>query len=68
MRRYFYKKLRQYLDLYVRPNDRIVEIDAKGSSGLIEISESSRSGFDVSIRGSKEFRSGKRISSGLRFA
>jgi hypothetical protein len=31
MRKYFYRKLREYLDLYVRPNDRVLEIDAKTS-------------------------------------
>lgn len=31
MRKYFYRKLREYLDLYVRPNDRVLEIDAKES-------------------------------------
>jgi glycosyl transferase family 2 len=29
MRNYLYRRLRQYLELYVRPNDRIVEIRAK---------------------------------------
>jgi hypothetical protein len=29
MRKYLYRKLREYLDLYVRPGDRIVEIDPK---------------------------------------
>jgi hypothetical protein len=29
MRKYFYRKLREYLDLYVRPGDRIAEISAK---------------------------------------
>lgn len=32
MRKYFYERLRRYLDLYVRPDDRIVEIDVKGTS------------------------------------
>ncbi len=36
MRKYFYRKLREYLDLYVRPGDRIVEIDAKGAAGWLE--------------------------------
>ena len=31
MRRYLYKKLREYLDLYVRPDDRIVQIVAEGT-------------------------------------
>ncbi len=31
MRKYFYSKLREYLDLYIRPDDRIAEIDAKGA-------------------------------------
>lgn len=31
MRKYFYRKLREYLDLYIRPSDRVVEIDAKTS-------------------------------------
>ncbi len=31
MRKYFYTKLREYLDLYVRPDDRIFQIDAKGT-------------------------------------
>ena len=29
MRKYLYRKLREYLDLYVRPGDRIAEISAK---------------------------------------
>ncbi len=29
MRKYFYRKLREYLDLYIRPGDRIVEIKVK---------------------------------------
>ena len=29
MNKYLYRKLRDYLNLYVRPDDRIVEIDAK---------------------------------------
>ncbi len=32
MRKYFYSKLREYLDLYIRPNDRIFEIDVKGTA------------------------------------
>jgi Glycosyl transferase family 2 len=31
MRTYFYRQLRRYLDLYIRPNDRVLEIDAKTS-------------------------------------
>ena len=29
MRKYLYRKLREYLDLYVRPGDRIAQISAK---------------------------------------
>ena len=36
MRKYFYTKLREYLDLYIRPDDRIVEIDAKGAAGRLK--------------------------------
>ena len=32
MRNYFYRKLREYLDLYVRLEDRILKIDTKGIS------------------------------------
>ena len=32
MRKYFYSKLQQYLDFYVRPDDRIVEINARGTA------------------------------------
>ena len=62
MRRYFYKKLRQYLDLYVRPNDRIVEIDAKGSSGLLRFQNhlvltlTARSGEARNFEAVREFR------------
>jgi hypothetical protein len=35
MRKYFYTKLHEYLDLYVRPDDRIVEVDAKGAAGRL---------------------------------
>jgi hypothetical protein len=31
MRKYFYSKLQDYLGLYIRPDDRVAEIDAKGS-------------------------------------
>jgi hypothetical protein len=31
MRKYFYSKLRDYLDLYIRADDRVAEIDAKGA-------------------------------------
>src|SRR4051794_32890174 len=36
MRNYFYKKLREYVDLYVRPEDRIFEIDVKGTAGRLK--------------------------------
>ena len=36
MQVYFYTKLREYLDLYIRPDDRIVEIDAKGAAGRLK--------------------------------
>jgi len=32
MRKYFYRKLREYLDLYIRPEDRLFEIDVKGTA------------------------------------
>ena len=32
MRKYFYRKLREYLDLYIRPEDRLFEIDVKGTT------------------------------------
>lgn len=32
MHKYLYRKLRDYLDLYIRPDDSVVEIDAKGMS------------------------------------
>ena len=32
MRKYFYTKLREYLDLYIRPADRVFEIDVKGTA------------------------------------
>lgn len=35
MHKYLYRKLRHYLDLYVRRDDRVVEIDAKGMSDSI---------------------------------
>ena len=62
MRRYFYKKLGQYLDLYVRPNDRIVEIDARGSSGLLRfqnhlvLTSTARSGEARNLEAVREFR------------
>ncbi len=33
MRKYLYSKLKEYLDLYIRPDDRVAEIDAKGAQG-----------------------------------
>jgi hypothetical protein len=36
MHKYLYRKLRDYLDLYVRPDDHIVEIDAKGMSDSLK--------------------------------
>ena len=36
MRKYLYRKLREYLDLYVRPGDRIVEIDPKETPAPFE--------------------------------
>jgi hypothetical protein len=38
MRKYLYRKLREYLDLYVRPGDRIVEIDPKETPAPFEFS------------------------------
>jgi Glycosyl transferase family 2 len=35
MREYFYRKLGEYLALYIRPTDRVVEIDAKTSPHLL---------------------------------
>jgi len=32
MQKYFYRKLREYLDLYIRPEDRLFEIDVKGTA------------------------------------
>ncbi len=32
MHKYLYRKLRDYLDLYIRSDDSVVEIDAKGMS------------------------------------
>ena len=32
MRKYFYRQLREYLKLYIRPSDRVVEIEAKTSA------------------------------------
>jgi hypothetical protein len=39
MRKYLYHKLRQYLDLYVRPGDRIAEIRAKETAALLKFPE-----------------------------
>ena len=39
MRKYLYRKLREYLDLYVRPGDRIVEIDPKDTPAPFEFSD-----------------------------
>lgn len=39
MRKYLYAKLRDYLDLYVRPEDRIAEIDAKGAAGRLHFEQ-----------------------------
>jgi hypothetical protein len=36
MRKYLYRKLREYLDLYVRSGDRIVEIDPKETPAPFE--------------------------------
>jgi hypothetical protein len=32
VRKYFYQRLRQYLELYIRPEDRVFEIDANGAA------------------------------------
>jgi hypothetical protein len=39
MRRYLYRQLREYLELYVRPGDRVVEIDAKGAAESLKFQE-----------------------------
>jgi hypothetical protein len=39
MRRYLYRQLREYLNLYVRPGDRVAEIDAKGAAETLEFRE-----------------------------
>jgi hypothetical protein len=39
MRKYLYRKLREYLDLYVRPGDRIVEIDAKETAERLKFQD-----------------------------
>ena len=36
MRKYLYRKLREYLDLYVRPGDRVALINAKETAGPLE--------------------------------
>ena len=36
MRKYLYRKLREYLDLYVRPGDRIAVINAKETAEPLE--------------------------------
>ena len=36
MRKYLYRKLRDYLDLYVRPGDRVALISAKETAGPLE--------------------------------
>jgi glycosyl transferase family 2 len=36
MRKYLYRKLREYLDLYVRPGDRVALISAKETAGPLE--------------------------------
>jgi Glycosyl transferase family 2 len=36
MRKYFYTNLRKYLDLYIRPDDRVFEVDAKGTADRLE--------------------------------
>src|SRR3984893_14969880 len=36
MRKYLYRKLREYLDLYVRPGDRVALISAKDTAGPLE--------------------------------
>ncbi len=66
MRRFFYRQLREYLDLYVRPGDRIVEIDAKeaaeslnfqGNELLILRSSSQESGHSrINLEALAEFR------------
>ena len=38
MSKYLYRKLREYLDLYVRPGDRLVEIDPKETPAPFEFS------------------------------
>jgi hypothetical protein len=39
MRKYLYRKLRKYLDLYVRPGDRIAEIDAKETAERLKFQD-----------------------------
>ena len=39
MRRYLYRQLREYLNLYVRPGDRVAQIDAKGAAETLKFRE-----------------------------
>jgi len=39
MRKYLYRKLREYLDLYVRPGDRIAEIDARETAERLKFQD-----------------------------
>ena len=39
MRKYFYSKLREYLDLYIRANDRVAEIDARGAQEQLKFAQ-----------------------------
>jgi len=36
MRKYFYTNLQKYLDLYIRPDDRVFEVDVKGTADRLK--------------------------------
>lgn len=56
MRKYLYRKLRDYLDLYVRPGDRIAEISAKKIAEPIKFPGNELLDLDTSSREMGEAR------------
>ena len=50
MRKYFYHKLQPYLGLYIRPEDRVFEIDVKGTAGQLNFRSHSPSAGAISSR------------------